>query len=102
MAVYNDLAVVDGILGRHALAPASFSVNLYGEHWTLGLSQSKFLYNNPVAVSSRFVRPPVPSLTSFQSLLDDIRAQRIPTDFIEIFESAGLKFYEGARLVAFS
>lgn len=64
MAVYNDLAVVDGILARYATAPASFNVNLYSEHWTLGYSQSKFLYNNPVAVSLWFPRLTMLSLTS--------------------------------------
>jgi hypothetical protein len=51
MAVYNEPAVVDALLNQHATSPASFTVNLYNEHWTLNNSQSKFLYNNPVAVS---------------------------------------------------
>ena len=30
-----------------------------------------------------------------QSLLDDIRAQRIPVDFLELFDTAKLPFYDG-------
>jgi hypothetical protein len=51
MAVYNDTAFVNGILARHMSSPSSFTVKLYAEHWTLNHAQSKFLYNNPVAVS---------------------------------------------------
>jgi hypothetical protein len=63
MAVYHDSAVVDGILSQHASSQPSFSVNLYTEHWTLGSSQSKFLYNNPVAVRRGSTGPVAPSLT---------------------------------------
>ena len=38
-----------------------------------------------------------------QSLLDDIRAQRIPVDFLELFDTAKLPFYDGklaARVTA--
>jgi hypothetical protein len=34
-----------------------------------------------------------------QSLLDDIRAHRIPVDFLELFNSAGVPFYDGVYLL---
>lgn len=50
MTAYCDSVLVDGILAKYADSPPSFTVNLYPEHWSLNNSQSKFLYNNPVAV----------------------------------------------------
>jgi len=36
--------------------------------------------------------------TSKQCILDDIRAHRIPVDFLDIFESAKVPFYDGTPL----
>ena len=33
-----------------------------------------------------------------QSLLDDIRAHRIPVDFLELFDSAKVPFYDGTQI----
>ncbi|EKM50542.1 uncharacterized protein PHACADRAFT_213459 [Phanerochaete carnosa HHB-10118-sp] len=81
MTDYNVTRSVEGLLAQHESSPPSFTVHLYPEHWTLN-NGSKFLYNNQVA-----------------SLLDDIRAQRIPADFLELFDSANLPFYEGCMIV---
>ena len=34
-------------------------------------------------------------LIATQSLLDDVREQRIPSDFLELFDAAKLPFYDG-------
>ncbi|THH27742.1 hypothetical protein EUX98_g6435 [Antrodiella citrinella] len=81
MAGYNLSRSVEELLETTKASPPSFSVQLYPEHWTLN-GGSKFLYNNQVA-----------------SLLDDIRAQRIPNDFLELFDSAKVPFYDGNMIV---
>lgn len=50
MTGYNLSRAVADLLADNDLSPPSFTVNLYPEHWTLNQG-SKFLYNNPVAVS---------------------------------------------------
>ncbi|KAI0794125.1 Spt20 family-domain-containing protein [Fomes fomentarius] len=81
MALYNMSRFVQGILKTYDHSPPSFTVRLYREYWTLN-NGSKFLYNNQIA-----------------SLLDDIRSQRIPVDFLELFDAARLPFYEGCLIV---
>ncbi|KAI0357989.1 hypothetical protein OH77DRAFT_1397640 [Trametes cingulata] len=81
MAVYNTSRFIDQLLKTHESSPASFTVQLYREHWTLN-SGSKFLYNNQIA-----------------SLLDDIRTRHIPVDFLQLFDTAKVKFYEGCLIV---
>ncbi|KAH9940890.1 Spt20 family-domain-containing protein [Epithele typhae] len=81
MALYNTARFVHGLLKANRAAPPSFTVRLYREHWILN-NGSKFLYNSQTA-----------------SLLDDIRAQHIPVDFLELFDSANLPFYEGCLIV---
>lgn len=66
------------LLKRNEDAPPSFTVNLFQDYWTLN-SSSKFLYNNQIA-----------------SLLDDIRAHRIPIDFLDLFAAAKVAFFDGA------
>ena len=34
-------------------------------------------------------------LTRYQSFLDDVRAHRIPVDFLELFDSSRVPFYDG-------
>ncbi|KAI0796211.1 Spt20 family-domain-containing protein [Abortiporus biennis] len=80
MASYNMTRFVEDLLDANAESSSSFTVNLYPEHWTLN-NGSKFLYNNHLA-----------------SLLDDIRAQRIPNDFLELFDAAKLPFYDGCMI----
>ncbi|TFY54843.1 hypothetical protein EVG20_g9544 [Dentipellis fragilis] len=67
------------LLKKHTDSPPSLSVQLHPDHWTLN-SGSKFLYNSPAA-----------------ALLDDIRAQRIPVDLLELFDAAKVPFYEGTH-----
>ncbi|KZT09823.1 uncharacterized protein LAESUDRAFT_747862 [Laetiporus sulphureus 93-53] len=81
MAGYNLKRSVDDLLEAHQLSPPSFTVKLYPDYWTLN-NGSKCLYNNHMA-----------------SLLDDIRARRIPVDFLELFDTAKLPFYEGCMIV---
>ena len=57
MAGYNLTRTVEDVLDRFDKDPnnqPSFTVHLHVEYWTLN-SGSKFLYNNPVAVSSAFI-----------------------------------------------
>lgn len=34
-------------------------------------------------------------------MLDDIRAQRIPVDYLELFDQAKVPYYDGAKLTLF-
>ncbi|KAH9943857.1 Spt20 family-domain-containing protein [Amylocystis lapponica] len=81
MAGYNLTRTIEELLRQHEHSPPSFTVRLYPDYWTLN-NGSKFLYNNQIA-----------------SLLDDIRAQRIPVDFLELFDEAKLPFYDGCMIV---
>ncbi|KIJ55209.1 hypothetical protein M422DRAFT_239837 [Sphaerobolus stellatus SS14] len=79
---YNQPNFSHKLLERHKNSPPSFTINLYDDHWTLNKGPSKFLYTQPVS-----------------NLLDEVRALRIPVDFIEIFDMAGVPYYEGCMIV---
>ncbi|KAJ7498060.1 Spt20 family-domain-containing protein, partial [Mycena galericulata] len=64
------------LLEKNESQPPSFSVHLHPEHWTLN-NVSKFLYN-----------------TQISGLLDDIRAHRIPVDFLDLFDAVKVPFYD--------
>lgn len=81
MTGYNITRSAEELLAKYELSPPSFSIHLYPDHWTLN-NGPRFLYNNPVA-----------------SLLDDVRAHRIPVDYLELFDSAGIPFYDGCMVV---
>ncbi|TFL01998.1 Spt20 family-domain-containing protein [Pterulicium gracile] len=81
MAYYNCTRQVDALLESTQHKPPSFTIHLHSEHWTLN-NGSKFLYNNQIA-----------------SLLDDVRAHRIPVDFLDLFDKVGVPFYEGCLVV---
>ncbi|KDR67630.1 hypothetical protein GALMADRAFT_146917 [Galerina marginata CBS 339.88] len=81
MAGYNRTRTVEQLLEKTESSPPSFTVHLHSEYWILN-NGSKFLYHNQIA-----------------SLLDDIRAHRIPVDFLELFDSARVPFYEGCMIV---
>ncbi|KAF7289062.1 hypothetical protein HMN09_01354400 [Mycena chlorophos] len=81
MASYNRTRHAEDLLEKHASHPPSFSVHLHPEHLVLN-NVSKFSYSTPIS-----------------SLLDDIRAHRIPVDFLEIFDAAKVPFYEGCMIV---
>ncbi|TEB33050.1 hypothetical protein FA13DRAFT_1627386 [Coprinellus micaceus] len=78
---YNRTRYVEELLETVDEKPPSFTVHLHPEFWVLN-NGSKFLYHNQIA-----------------SLLDDIRAHRIPVDFLELFDSARVPFYEGCMVV---
>ncbi|KZV68778.1 hypothetical protein PENSPDRAFT_581945 [Peniophora sp. CONT] len=78
---YNTTRENKDLLQRHHDAPASLSVQLHHDHWTLN-SGSKFLYTSPAA-----------------AFLDDIRAYRIPVDLLQLIDSANVPFYEGCLVV---
>ncbi|KAF8166152.1 Spt20 family-domain-containing protein [Pholiota molesta] len=81
MADYNRTRSVEQLLDKTESLPPSFTVHLHPEHWVLN-NGSKFLYHNQIA-----------------SLLDDIRMHRIPVDFLDLFDSARVPFYEGCMIV---
>ncbi|KAJ8591021.1 hypothetical protein M405DRAFT_735816 [Rhizopogon salebrosus TDB-379] len=81
MACYNVTRSAEQLLEAYEDALPSFSLHLHPDYWTLN-NGPKFLYNNPVA-----------------SLLDDVRAHRIPVDYLELFDSARVPFYDGCMLV---
>ncbi|KII87461.1 hypothetical protein PLICRDRAFT_142760 [Plicaturopsis crispa FD-325 SS-3] len=81
MAGYNITRSVEELLERTNDKPPSFTVHLYPDYWTLN-NGLNFLYTHQVA-----------------SLLEDIRAHRIPVDFLELFDSAGVPFYDGCMIV---
>lgn len=81
MTGYNITRSAEELLGKYESSPPSFSIHLYPDHWTLN-NGPKFLYNSPVA-----------------SFLDDVRAHRIPVDFIELFDSVHVPFYDGCMIV---
>ncbi|KAF9499368.1 hypothetical protein BDN71DRAFT_1384099 [Pleurotus eryngii] len=81
MAGYNRTREVEELLARAENHPPSFTVHLHPEYWALN-NGSKFLYNNHIA-----------------SLLDDIRAHRIPVDFLSLFDTARVPFYDGCMIV---
>ncbi|KIJ65193.1 hypothetical protein HYDPIDRAFT_111086 [Hydnomerulius pinastri MD-312] len=81
MTGFNITRSAEELLDNYESASPSLSIHLYPEYWTLN-NGPKFLYNNPVA-----------------SLLDDVRAHRIPVDYLELFDSARVPFYDGCMLV---
>ncbi|KAF8159849.1 Spt20 family-domain-containing protein [Crassisporium funariophilum] len=81
MAGYNRTRYVEHLLEKTEGLPPSFTVHLHPEYWVLN-NGSKFLYHNQIA-----------------SLLDDIRGHRIPIDFLELFDSARVPFYDGCMVV---
>ncbi|KAF7317684.1 hypothetical protein MKEN_00856100 [Mycena kentingensis (nom. inval.)] len=81
MSHYNRTRHAEALLAKHAGSPPSLVVHLHAEHWMLN-HVSKFSYSTPIS-----------------SLLDDIRAHRIPVDFLDVFDSAKVPFYEGCMLV---
>ncbi|THU78942.1 hypothetical protein K435DRAFT_823988 [Dendrothele bispora CBS 962.96] len=81
MAGYNQTRYVEDLLERNKLNPPSFTVHLRNDYWTLNDGR-KFLYSHQIT-----------------SLLDDIRARRIPVDFLELFDKAKVPFYDGCMIV---
>ncbi|KAI0027040.1 Spt20 family-domain-containing protein [Vararia minispora EC-137] len=78
---YNVTRENRELLEKHRHDPASLSVQLYHDHWTLN-SGSKFLYNSPSA-----------------ALLEEIRAYRMPVDLLELLDQANVPFYDGCMIV---
>ncbi|KAF6753152.1 Spt20 family-domain-containing protein [Ephemerocybe angulata] len=78
---YNRTRYSEELLEKIEHQPPSFTVHLHPEYWVLN-NGSKFLYHNQIA-----------------SLLDDIRAHRIPVDFLDLFDAKRVPFYEGCMVV---
>lgn len=92
--LYFGLIVLKDLLERNKTRPPSFTIHLYPDFWTLN-NGNKFLYNNQIAVRLVFYLGFTPSHNLYQSLLDDIRAHRIPVDFLDLFLAANVPFYDG-------
>ncbi|EJD48180.1 hypothetical protein AURDEDRAFT_183535 [Auricularia subglabra TFB-10046 SS5] len=81
---YNVAKWTLGLLEKHKGDEPSFSVHFYEAHWSINNSAtSQFLYGSAIS-----------------SILDDIRACRIPTDFLDLFDKSGVQFFEGCLIVA--
>lgn len=96
---YNQPRFAQNLLSKYKKCAPSFAIDLYDDHWTLNKGPSKFLYTQPVSVSAAAALYCV--LMLLQGLLDEVRALRIPVDFIEIFDAASVPYYEGAPSRAF-
>lgn len=94
---YNLMRDDTALLEKHKKSQPSFSVQLYPLHWTLNYGP-KFLYNSQVSVRLELMFV-VESLSDLavQSVLDDIRAFRIPADFLSLFDAANVPYYDGTR-----
>ncbi|KAE9390441.1 hypothetical protein BT96DRAFT_925879 [Gymnopus androsaceus JB14] len=79
---YNRTRFVEALLERHQSEPPSFSIHLYPENWTIN-SGAKFLYND----------------FRYSAFLDEVRAHRIPADYIESFQESGVRYFDGCLIV---
>ncbi|KAG7085615.1 hypothetical protein E1B28_003164 [Marasmius oreades] len=81
MGSYNLTRYSEELLERTKREPPSLTVHLHGDHFNLNASK-KWSYTHPVAC-----------------IFDDIRAHRIPVDFLELFDKANIPFYDGCMIV---
>ncbi|KAF8315436.1 hypothetical protein DL93DRAFT_2057310 [Clavulina sp. PMI_390] len=79
--VYNRKKAEDTLLKTYEASPPSLTVDLYGEFWRLN-SGPNCLYSTPIA-----------------GILDHITARRVPVDYLEIFHTLNIPFYEGSLIV---
>jgi hypothetical protein len=100
MAIYNRTRYAEELLEKTDSLPPSFTIHLHLEYWTLN-NGSKFLYNNQIAVWQSFLAIVFCAHCLMQSLLDDVRAHRIPVDFLDLFEAAKVPFYDGVWTARF-
>ncbi|KAJ4470176.1 Spt20 family-domain-containing protein [Lentinula aciculospora] len=70
-----------GLLERYKPELPSFTIHLHPDAWTLN-SGSRCRYDN-----------------QYVGFLDDVRAHRIPADFVEIFHESGVRYFEGCLIV---
>lgn len=102
MAGYNITRSVDDLLKKHGDAPPSLTIRLHPDYWTLN-NGSKFLYNHQTAVHAMHIAIQILSLNiEIQALLDDIRAQRMSVDLLELFDTARVPFYDGTCILSCS
>ncbi|KAF8329544.1 Spt20 family-domain-containing protein [Cantharellus anzutake] len=80
-SLYNRALANEQILKALEKDPPSLTVHLYKDNWRFNQSGT-CLYHTPIA-----------------SLLDDIRAHRVPVDFLDIFKQAKVPFYSGCLIV---
>ncbi|KAF8826177.1 hypothetical protein HHX47_DHR6000341 [Lentinula edodes] len=78
---YNRTRFVEGLLERYKAELPSFTIHLHPDAWTLN-SGSRFRYDN-----------------QYVGFLDDVRAHRIPVDFVEIFHESRVRYFEGCLIV---
>ncbi|KAJ3786475.1 Spt20 family-domain-containing protein, partial [Lentinula aff. detonsa] len=70
-----------GLLERYKAELPSFTIHLHPDAWTLN-SGSRCRYDN-----------------QYVGFLDEVRAHRIPADFVEIFHESGVRYFEGCLIV---
>ncbi|KAJ3729949.1 Spt20 family-domain-containing protein [Lentinula guzmanii] len=80
MDSYNRTRFVEGLLERYKAELPSFTIHLHPDAWTLN-SGSRCRYDNQYG------------------FLDEVRAHRIPADFVEIFHESGVRYFEGCLIV---
>ncbi|QRV88969.1 hypothetical protein RhiJN_16987 [Ceratobasidium sp. AG-Ba] len=83
-AVYNLRKREEQVLARFSKSPPSFTIHLHAGYWTLNKDNNarNFLYTSPAA-----------------SILESIRAHRVPVDMLEMFDQANVQFYDGCLIV---
>ncbi|KAJ3995045.1 Spt20 family-domain-containing protein [Lentinula boryana] len=81
MDSYNRTRFVEGLLERYKAELPSFTIHLHPDAWTLN-SGSRCRYDN-----------------QYVGFLDEVRAHRIPADFVEIFHESGVRYFEGCLIV---
>ncbi|KAI9029285.1 Spt20 family-domain-containing protein [Hyaloraphidium curvatum] len=71
-----------GAATAEASSPPSFIVRLYPNHFTLGSESGTHQYNGPL-----------------RALLEAICDERLPAEFVDLFDSLGCRFHEGSVVV---
>ncbi|KAF9267157.1 hypothetical protein L218DRAFT_856547 [Marasmius fiardii PR-910] len=81
MGSYNLTRYGEELLERTKKDPPSFTIHLHSDHFNLNASK-KWSYTHPIAC-----------------IFEDIRAHRIPVDFLELFNNGQVPFYDGCMIV---
>ncbi|KAH8833941.1 Spt20 family-domain-containing protein [Flagelloscypha sp. PMI_526] len=79
--MYNRTRQTEALLDKNKGNPPSFTVYLHPDYWALN-NGPKFLYQNQIA-----------------SILDDVRAHKIPVDFLDLFDNTNVPWYQGCMIV---
>ncbi|KAL0067009.1 Transcription factor spt20 [Marasmius tenuissimus] len=81
MASYNLTRHGEDLLERTKTDPPSFTIHLHPDYFNLNTS-GKLSYTHPAAC-----------------IFEDVRAHRIPVDFLDLFDAARVPFYDGCMIV---